>query len=358
VTVRHPTAADEVRFASPSGEIVYADSRDHFENALLRLMRMSREEFDRWLALAEEEPDGPLLERLGRGLTRLRPVETRAIDPDAPVDAGPDGTPGELWHAALAETPEVGMARSHNRTLSWLVRPGSSRHVREMEPPVYEEQYFEGDPAVAGGYGDYAEQAGWRLEKAERQVRELRSITGLQEGRVLDVGSGYGYFRKALGDAGFDHDGIEISAFARDAARRLFGFETDGGTLEDRAGGWEGRYDAITLWDLIEHLADPVGFMELVGRCLRPGGFVGVKTPSITCPEADHLGPHYHSLKREHLVLLSPASLERVAAAAGFETANVATPSHLLQGFCGREELDRWEAERRGADVVAYFRRS
>ena len=348
--------ADGVRFTSPQGAIAYTDSLDHFENALLRLMRMNREEFERWLALAEEEGGDDVLPSLGRALLRLRPL-ARSSGPShvGEQGRGPRGEAGVLWHPALTDASDHGVARSLDRSLSWLVRRERVEYVREVEPPLYEEGYFEGDPAVSGGYGDYAEQRGWRLEKAARQVRELRAATRLQKGRVLDVGSGYGYFRKALDDAGYEHDGVEVSAFARRAAHDLFGFETGEGTLEDHEDEWVGRFDAVTLWDVIEHMADPVSFLTTISNCLSPGGFVAIKTPSIACAEAAYLGPHYHSLKREHLVLFSPSSLESTAADASLELVHVETPSHLLQGFCGRDALDEWEKNLQGADIVAFL---
>lgn len=344
-----------IELASPGGAIRYADSTDHFENAVLRLMNLDRGEFERWLALAEDAGDDDVLGRLASGWAALRPPPPQP--PEGPVAPGPDDLQGRLWHAAIAETPTHGVAVSDGARHAWLVRWDGERYAREEEPPPYEEEYFEGDKLKAGGYGAYTEQAGWRLEKAARQVREMRSATGLERGRVLDIGSGYGFFRVALAEAGYEHDGLEISEFARRVAQESYGFETYGGTLDDHWRDWADRYDAITLFDLIEHLEDPVAFMRQVAHCLRPGGVVGIKTPNIDCPEAEVFGPHYHSLKREHLAFFSPRSLTATAAEAGLEPVDVATISHLLVGFVGSDRTAAWERELRGADIAAWYRR-
>ncbi|HME03650.1 MAG TPA: class I SAM-dependent methyltransferase, partial [Solirubrobacteraceae bacterium] len=336
--------------------VEYRDSRDHFENGLLRLMNLDRGAFDRWLELAERSDAADLLDRLRDGWRQLRPAPPRA--PSAgPLGPGPCGIAGRVWQAAIAESPSHGVAISDELAHGWLVRWTGSEFVREIEPPVYEEEYFEGDKLRAGGYGDYTAQAGWRLEKSTRQVHEMRERTGISTGRVLDIGSGYGFFRVALGQAGYDHEGLEVSAFARSVASASYGLSTHGGTLDEHWQDWESRYDAVTLFDLIEHLEDPLRLLEQVAHVLRPGGVVGVKTPNIDCPEADIFGAYYHSLKREHLAYFSVTSLSAAAAAAGLEPSHVTTTSHLLRGFVGAEQIRRWEQSDRGADIVAWYRR-
>jgi 2-polyprenyl-3-methyl-5-hydroxy-6-metoxy-1,4-benzoquinol methylase len=343
-----------VALASPGGELGYSDSLDHFENGLLRLMNLDRAQFMRWLELAEHADGCDTLERLRDGWSQLRTVP-RAHTP-GPVGCGPAGLEGRMWHEAIAESPSHGVAVCDEARHGWLVRWDGERWARETEPPRYEEEYFEGDKLHAGGYGEYAAQADWRLEKAARQVAEMRERTGLQAGRVLDVGSGYGFFRVALAEAGYEHDGLEVSSFAREVAARVYGLQTHAGTLDRHCGGWNARYDAVTLMDLIEHLADPGRLLEQVAAILRPGGMLGVKTPNLDCPQADVFGAHYHSLKREHLAFFSASSLTVAAAAAGFEPVHVTTISHLLRGFVGDEQTRAWERELRGADVMAWYR--
>jgi SAM-dependent methyltransferase len=336
----------------------YHDDEDHLVNAVMRLLALTREEFDRWRLLAAEAPEeGAITERLAHGWRALRPDPAPPVGADASVPvAGPLGGEGQVWHPALAENPGWGFARSDDGGLGWLVRAEGGRFVTDRTPPVYEETYFEGERGT-GGYGAYRDEAGWRLEKAGRQVREMREATGLTTGRVLDVGSGYGYFRVALEEAGYDHDGLEVSAHGRAVAHELYGQETFDGLLEDHWRDWADRFDAVTGFDLIEHVVDPVEFLRQVEHVLAPGGVVGLKTPSVDAPEAEVFGPWYHSLKREHLVLFSPASLEAAAAEAGLEVAKVWTVSHLLRGFVGDAQCRAWEAEDRGADIIAWFRK-
>jgi 2-polyprenyl-3-methyl-5-hydroxy-6-metoxy-1,4-benzoquinol methylase len=348
-------SSTRVSLSGPRGEIRYEDTVDHFENGLLRLLELDPPEFLRWLELSELA-SGELFERLRTGFAALRPSET--VDAGGAVEPGPGGVPGQLWHAAIGAFPNWGVARSADGALGWLVRREGERWVRECEPPQYEQAYYEGDPSVAGGYGGYAAQSDWRIEKAHRQVRELIQATALGTGRVLDMGSGYGFFRHALEAAGFAHDGLEPSRHAREAARTRFGFETFAGTLGDHARGWRERYDAVTLWDVIEHVAEPVELLKTVSACLKTGGIVALKTPNLDCPEAEIFGPRYHSLKREHLAYFTPASLEQAAAEAGLTPLSIGSTSHLLNGFIGEARTRELATARRGADLVAYLHKA
>jgi 2-polyprenyl-3-methyl-5-hydroxy-6-metoxy-1,4-benzoquinol methylase len=348
--------SDNESIGSPRGQILYRDSRDHFENGLLRLLGLDREAFAAWLSSSEQSTAPELLARLADGFRSVRPKLATSAG-ESRVEAGPLGTRGALWHAKIAENPGFGVARSEDGAWGWLVREVGGTWVFENTPPVYEESYFEGDSKQAGGYGQYAAQAGWRLEKAARQLRELQTISGVTSGRALDLGSGYGYFRAALAAAAYEHEGIEISLHARKVAEKLYGFSTMGGTLDDYGTEFAGRYQLITLWDVIEHVADPVLLLGRVAACLAPGGVVAIKTPNLDCPEAEVFGPYYHSLKREHLVYFTPKSLEQAARLAGLRTLQVSSSSHLLSGFVGSEQVANWATAGRGADITAYFQR-
>lgn len=334
-------------YQSSRSEIRYDGERDHFERGLLRLLSLDRPSFERWVALSEAE-SGDLLDRLRKGFAKLRPMDARTAGERTGL--GPYGLVGSVLHPAIAESPSFGVAVDDAGSLGWLV---DAHRARVDVPPPYEEAYFEDPTRGAGGYGAYLAQAGWRLEKAARQVREIAQATGVRGGCAVDVGSGYGFFRKALADAGFQHEGVEISAHARRVAREIYGFDTrsDLGDLADR----QGQFDLVTLWDVIEHVPDPVALLERCRRLLTPRGVVAVKTPNLDCPEADVFGPHYHSLRREHLFYFTPRSLGEFARRAGLSVVHLGTVSHLLVGFVGRGQTSAWEHEGRGADILAFL---
>ena len=344
-------------FSSPHGTIRYDDSIDHFENGLLRLLGLDRAAFETWLQNSEQSATTDLLERLRAGFLGIRHGLT-APATEGRVEAGPLGVSGKVWHAKIAENPDFGVARSEDGAWGWLVREAGSGHGHSSVSLLSMRRVISrGTPKLAGGYGQYAAQAGWRLEKAARQLREAQTITGReargQAPSTSAVATAISAWHSA--DGGFEHEGIEVSQHARNVAEHLYGFSTMAGTLDDRASELAGRYQLITLWDVIEHVADPVQLLSRVAGCLSPGGVVAIKTPNLDCPEAEIFGPYYHSLKREHLVYFTPKSLEQAAHAAGLRTVLVSSTSHLLVGFVGPAQTSTWEKAGRGADITAYF---
>jgi 2-polyprenyl-3-methyl-5-hydroxy-6-metoxy-1,4-benzoquinol methylase len=340
-------------FSSPGGDIRFSDTRDHFESAVLRLMAMTEGQFERWLSLAEEH-SGTVLERLGAALPDVGHLAPDDPPGAFPVDTGPFGPGGEVWVPSIAGATEHGVAIDAEATCGWLVRLEDARWVYETAPPVYEEAYFEGDQ---GAYGHYADQEPWRVDKARAQLREITERFGLPAGRALDVGSSYGYFRVALAESGWRHEGFDVSAFARRVAYDRFGFETRAGTIDEHAEGWAAAFDLISLWDVVEHVADPVALLTTIAGLLRPGGVLAVRTPSLDCPEREFFGAFYHSLQRPHLLYFTPASLAATAERAGLEPIGAQTQSHLLSGFVGEPTVTEWAASGRGSDFTAYFRR-
>jgi 2-polyprenyl-3-methyl-5-hydroxy-6-metoxy-1,4-benzoquinol methylase len=109
-----------------------------------------------------------------------------------------------------------------------------------------------------------------------------------QNGRILDLGCGFGLFSLyfALTAPGRSIVGIELDRrrveYARASAKRL-GLTNARYECGD-AVGWRSNevFDAIYLLDLIHHLPveDVPGFLEVIRSRLRPGGILLVKDVS------------------------------------------------------------------------------
>lgn len=371
-------SAERITCRSLTGAVIYDDTLDHWHNAVCRLLGLSDERAQQWVeASAASAPDGRTfdsletderLSALAAGARRVFGMDDDATEAWAPeLFAGMwalDEPVDCVWGRGIRSDASVAVVGSKHLGHGILVRAPECGGGA-VPQTVYEEKYFEsGDRGVSYGYGDYPGQIGWRLEKSARQMRQLEGIA-LWAGtpfssrtRILDVGSSYGYFRKIASDRGFEHVGVDVSRHAAEAARSRFGFETSVGTLPDFAARGPAPFDVITMFDTLEHLADPVAEVRTAAGLLKPGGLLAVRTPNLLAVEFDVFGRYYHSLKMEHLHYFSGRSLCRCFELAGVPPQFLTTEAHLLTGFLGTAAVHSHARTLRGSDLLAVGQKS
>src|SRR5262249_40391522 len=132
-----------------------------------------------------------------------------------------------------------------------------------------------------------------RWERAQRPVirRAARAIDALAPApragaprRLLEIGSGFGFFLRAMQERGFEVRGLELSATGRRVARARFGY--DDSVLADapleHAAFADASFDVVAAFYLIEHVPDPRALLREIGRVLAPGGLVFLRWPHTT----------------------------------------------------------------------------
>ena len=188
---------------------------------------------------------------------------------------------------------------------------------------VYDESYWRSPAPKDRGYGDYRGEAALYRRSFARRWEELSPrFPARPEGppyRLLDVGCAAGYFLDVVAAEGWEVRGVEPSRPIADEARRRHGAAAvHVGTLEQLP-AW-GGFDLITLWDVLEHVPDPVATLKRARQLLAPGGTLVVETQNIDSALARLLGRRWHHFKhREHLVHFNPRTLRQAFEAAGLE---------------------------------------
>ena len=135
------------------------------------------------------------------------------------------------------------------------------------------EAYFFHDGVVDKSGQESAHVADFRAGLA------LIEAHGAPSGSLLDVGCATGSFLSLAKASGWDCRGVEVSAFAAAQARERTGCEIFCGKLEEAPFG-NGTFDVITMWDLLEHLPDPLQGLERARQLLKPSGLLLVNTPN------------------------------------------------------------------------------
>ena len=174
---------------------------------------------------------------------------------------------------------------------------------------------------AAGGYHGYRD---YLADRAEIEVKFGEILERLEQtsapGRLLDVGAGPGFLLAAARARGWGGEGIDLNPWAAAYAREQVGAEVRVGALAD-AGFAPARFDAVTMMDLIEHLAAPAETIGEAARILRPGGALALLTPDAGSAISRLLGRRWPEVVRapEHLILFSVGGLAALLARHGFE---------------------------------------
>lgn len=119
-----------------------------------------------------------------------------------------------------------------------------------------------------------------RTDLSERCLHWLRSILRfkLPPAHLLELGSAHGGFVALLRWAGYEATGLEMSPWIADFARRTFDVPILQGPVEDQQIE-SGTQDMIALFDVLEHLPDPVGTMRHCLGLLKSEGAIIIQTP-------------------------------------------------------------------------------
>jgi 2-polyprenyl-3-methyl-5-hydroxy-6-metoxy-1,4-benzoquinol methylase len=131
--------------------------------------------------------------------------------------------------------------------------------------------------------------------------------------KLLDIGTGTGYFPGYMKKKGYQVTGVEIDPKARAFAGREFGFRVF--SPEEFLGRKiPGKFDVITLWHVLEHLDNFDLYIERMLEQLEPGGCLVIALPNCSAYDARHYKDTWagYDVPR-HLWHFTPSTLKILA---------------------------------------------
>ena len=153
--------------------------------------------------------------------------------------------------------------------------------------------------------GDYAP------VRFERELRLFRKHC--QGGAVLDVGCSTGAFLFQLRQrfsGSYDILGTDVSGSPLDYAESRGVPVVRGNFLQGALP--EGKFNAVTFWAVLEHLAEPKSFLQKAVALLKPTGLCFVLVPNMNSLAARLLGSRYRYVYPQHLNYFTAATLTRL----------------------------------------------
>ena len=207
--------------------------------------------------------------------------------PEAPLDASVFGS------SRVSVSPGT-ILRCRNCGCGFRKNPLTQAELaqvyREMDPKTYE-----------------AESAG-RARTALTHLALLHRFA--ESGRLLDVGCASGLFLDHAASSGWEVVGVEPSEqLFRQACARLASKGLVLKSVIEEADLPLAGFHAITLWDVLEHVADPVGILRRCHSLLKPGGILILNVPDLQSLQALLLGRHWPLFLPEHLTYFTRPAL-------------------------------------------------
>lgn len=212
--------------------------------------------------------------------------------------------------------------------------------------------------AERGGLPPESPHAGELAKMQRRAAQCLRLLArhSPRPGRLLDLGCSAGFFLQKAQAAGWRVEGLELNPATAQAAAARLGCAVRNEPLE-QACLPEGELDAVTAWDVIEHLREPRQLLRQAWRALKPGGLLGLSTPNhrglfprLSLALAGLAGVWPHPTPPWHLYQFSEGGLAGLLRQEGFLVRGV---EHAVLDL--EEGFGSWRARRTSLRYLAYF---
>lgn len=144
-----------------------------------------------------------------------------------------------------------------------------------------------------------------------RRSRIVEFVRELPPGRLLEAGPGAGTLLLEFAKRGFECEALELSNEARSLAGRVIAASGQPVRIHERAqDGWQGAFDYMFAFEVLEHIEDDVGALASWRSWLRPGGTLLLSVPARMklWSSRDEWAGHFRRYEREQLLQLLKVS--------------------------------------------------
>ncbi len=159
-----------------------------------------------------------------------------------------------------------------------------------------------------------------RLDRKYGLHKRIKHVTRRinKPGNILDIGCATGIFLHGMQLQGWNTFGIEPSKYAADYARQRFGLSVVRGFLEDTHFP-DNFFNLVSMWDVLEHVPEPLVTLTEVNRILAPGGWIVLSLPNPVSWDCNWFGPYWAGwdLPR-HMQIFKPKVISSILKKEGF----------------------------------------
>jgi len=152
---------------------------------------------------------------------------------------------------------------------------------------------------------------------------ELVSKLCKKNDRVLEIGSGYGFFLEEMRKLGFDIIGIEVSKERRKISKRVTKSKILNINLMDENLNIK-KFDVIIFFHVLEHISDSISFLKNLKKILNKNGKVIIEVPNYNDFQIE-LNVAYKEwhFQRAHIHYFTPKTLKKILQKSGFKNIRI-----------------------------------
>jgi len=154
----------------------------------------------------------------------------------------------------------------------------------------------------------------------KKKLRMINGLTG-QRGLLLDIGCGTGDFLVTCQKDGWKVKGIEPNDKARDlSGKKLEKKELVSNDIHSLLESHQGKFDAITMWHVLEHVPNLMEYIQQLKLLLKPDGLIVIAVPNFKSYDANHYKENWAAYDvPRHLWHFSETAIKNIFGKFNFE---------------------------------------
>lgn len=199
----------------------------------------------------------------------------------------------------------------------------------DSETVVYQKNYFAEE--YKKQYGKtYLDDFESIKKTGYSRIKNILKVLKVNDGNsksVLDIGCAYGPFMKAASEKGFNSCGTDIAEDAVEYINETLKLKASISSFADVDSKKEfsvDKFDAVTMWYVIEHIKDLKTNLKKINGLLKQGGVFAFSTPSASGISARfNKKSFYTQSPKDHFTVWSPENTGKVLMKFGFKVCRI-----------------------------------
>jgi len=165
----------------------------------------------------------------------------------------------------------------------------------------------------------------------ERRINFIRKLIP-KECKILEIGSGDGFFLEKMYDYGYNITGIEISKQRRERSKKITKariFDKDVSEIKNL-----GKFDLVVLFHVLEHIHEPKIFLKNISKLLNSKGKIIVEVPNYNDFQIRTNNSYKNwQFQRAHIHYFTPKILKRIFRESGLKAKLIGVQRYSIENM-------------------------